>query len=422
MLYFRLKRTLRLGVQSIWRHRLRSVLTMLGIVFGVLAVVTMLAIGEGASRKAQDEIRRLGSQNILLRSIKPPQDEDVDSETSRLIEYGLTYADSERIATTVPGVEVVVPVRTLRKDASFLARRRDVELKGTVPWYLSVGKMHLQTGRFLNTIDMHNRLPVCVIGPGVARELFRNYDPIGESLKVQGEYYRVVGVMAERGAATGKDAASDISFDVYIPLTVSQDRYGDIDMRRSAGTSELKRVELHEINVRVDSIEMVEQTAVSITHLLERFHKKHDYEVIVPLERLRLAEETKRIFNIVLGGIAAMSLLVGGIGIMNIMLASVTERTREIGIRRALGAKRRDIIIQFLAETVILSSSGGILGLALGIATPVVVTHFADMPTIITLWSVVLSFSISVFIGIVFGLYPAWRAAQMDPIEALRHE
>ena len=195
-----------------------------------------------------------------------------------------------------------------------------------------------------------------------------------------------------------------------------------MNVRITSGTFDRERVELRQITVRTEDVKQVPTTAKVIRHLLKKFHKKTDYEITVPLELLHQAEKTKRIFNIVLGSIAAISLLVGGIGIMNIMLASITERTREIGVRRALGAKRRDIILQFLVETVVLSAGGGIIGLIVGIAIPRVVSYFADMRTIITAWSLILAFGISAAIGVIFGLYPASRAANMDPIEALRHE
>jgi len=209
---------------------------------------------------------------------------------------------------------------------------------------------------------------------------------------------------------------------MFIPLETAKQRYGEVLMRRRTGSFEAERIQLHEVTVKVASLEEVTGVADAIKAVLERNHKKKDYDIVVPLELLKRAERTKQIFNIVLGSIAAISLLVGGIGIMNIMLASVTERTREIGIRRALGARRRDIITQFLVETVLLSGAGGILGVALGVAIPFVVAHTAGMKTIITFWSPLLAFTISGLVGVIFGLYPAFRAAQMDPVEALRHE
>jgi putative ABC transport system permease protein len=209
---------------------------------------------------------------------------------------------------------------------------------------------------------------------------------------------------------------------MFIPLTSAKNRIGETVLKRRSGSFEAEKVELHEAIIKVKNQDAVEEVSLIVGDIMERTHKKKDYEIIVPLELLQQAEKTKRMFNIVLGAIAAISLLVGGIGIMNIMLATVSERTREIGIRRALGAKRRDIIWQFLIETVILSATGGILGVALGVAVPFCITWFSGMLTIITPWSPLLAFSISALIGVVFGIYPALRAANMDPVEALRHE
>ena len=209
---------------------------------------------------------------------------------------------------------------------------------------------------------------------------------------------------------------------LYIPLSTSRTRFGEVLIRRSAGSFEAEEVQLHQVTVQMRDLDAVETADPQIEALLTRFHDQNDFETVVPLQLLRQAERTKQIFNIVLGSIAAISLLVGGIGIMNIMLATVTERTREIGIRRALGAKRRDITRQFLVETVVLSVGGGLIGVVVGVATPILVSQLTDMKTIITVWSVVLAFCISGGVGIVFGLYPARSAARLDPIEALRHE
>ncbi len=421
MIYFRIKRTVRLGLTSLWLHRLRSALTVLGIVFGVCSVIAMLAIGEGASQEAQEQIKKLGSQNIIVRSVQPPASQTADVERSFIAEYGLTYSDAERIQTTIPSVEVLVPSRIFPKDIWSRGRRISGRIVATVPWMTQVANRKAAVGRFLTIADMHTNRSVCVMGADLVKALFPNREPLGETVKAEGAYFRVVGVMAEEGPSAAGTGES-VNLDLYIPITTGQATFGETIMRRTTGSRQIERIELSRLNVRVASLGKVLSTAEAIKRLLGRFHEKQDYEIVVPLELLRQAERTKRIFNIVLGSIAAISLLVGGIGIMNIMLASVTERTREIGIRRALGAKRRDIIAQFLSETVLLSGLGGILGIILGVAIPFAVEHLAEMKTIVTMRSLLIAFTISAMVGIIFGIYPAYRAANMDPIEALRHE
>jgi len=429
----RMKLTIKLGLKSLWLHRLRSLLTVLGIVFGVCSVIAMLAIGEGASYEAQEQIRSLGSNNIIVRSVKPPEEKSSTSQRTLLLEYGIAYADLERIRATLPGVEILVPARIMRQDVWNGGRRIDCDLYGTVPWYPEVNNHRVARGRFFTETEMNDGTYVAVLDAGVESALFPIDPAIGNTLRAGSHYYRVIGVMEPQSARITKDGASTPPANnangasgapnrIYVPLNAARKQFGEILVNQQSGSFEATRVELHEATVKVARLEDVVDTAQVIADLLAANHRKTDYEVVVPLELLRQAERTKRIFNIVLGAIAAISLLVGGIGIMNIMLASVTERTREIGIRRALGAKRRDIIIQFLVETVLLSGAGGVLGVILGIAIPMVITWFAGMKTIVTLWSPFIAFSISAMVGVVFGLYPALRAANMDPVEALRHE
>ncbi|MEW6746295.1 MAG: ABC transporter permease [Planctomycetota bacterium] len=414
-------RTVKLGVKSLLLHKLRSILTTLGILFGVSSVIAMLSIGEGASYEAQQQIAQLGARNIIIRAVKPPEEQSAGAMRSRILEYGLTYDDAERLVETMPGVKIVVPVREVRKDLFRGRRRTSGVVRGTVPWYPKVANHRLGQGRFISDIDVYRQANVCVLGDALARELYPLEYPLGTVIKAGDIPFTVVGVMEPR-AIVGNDADRDTGFEMLVPLSTAQSWFGEVTMKRSTGSMEMERVQLHQINAEAASIEDVLPTADVIREMLERFHKKRDYELIVPLELLRRAEETKRIFNIVLGSIAGISLLVGGIGIMNVMLASVTERTREIGIRRALGAKKRHIVAQFLVETVVLSGSGGLLGVAVGTGIPFLVTYFAKMRTIITPASLVMALGISAMIGIVFGLYPAIRAANMDPVEALRHE
>ncbi|HPC93665.1 MAG TPA: ABC transporter permease [Sedimentisphaerales bacterium] len=435
MFFFRLKRTIKLGAKSLWMHRLRSTLTALGIIFGVSSVIAMLAIGEGASRDAQEKIAQLGSRNIIIRTIKPPEDKAAGGQQQTLVEYGLTYDDAERFQNGIPDVQVIVPNRRISQQALYRNRRVSLEVVGTVPWYPEISPTRVRFGRFLSPTDMHYKRGVCVLDERVVKDLFAFDDPIGQDVKVGGDYYRVVGISAEQGKtrasreletkdATGaKKAAGANVGAMYVPLTTVKDRFGEMSLQiSSTGSGTMERVELQEIIVQVHDTDLVMGTRQSVQTLLSRFHKKNDYEIIVPLELMRQAKDFQRIFTIVLGSIAAISLLVGGIGIMNIMMATVSERTREIGIRRALGAKKRDIVIQFLSETLILTLSGGVLGMGLGALIPFFVTHFGQMRTVITGSSLMLAFGISGAVGIAFGLYPAYRAANMDPIESLRHE
>ena len=425
MIGFQAKRTILLGLKSLWLHKLRSSLTVLGMVFGVCSVVAMLAIGEGASYEAQEQIKQLGSTNIIIRSVKPPEAQEQVGGRSSLPSYGLTYMDAERIATTIPSVVVTVPVRTIRKRVRHLARKSDAEFLGTVPWLPEVMNRKIERGRFIVSTDLHLGANVCVLEPEIANTLFPLDDPLGDTIRVENDYYRVVGVMAPRARRAkkkGKGSPKGKEASIYIPLTTARKRFGEILIERRSGSFLAERVELHELTVSVEDIDQVMPTAEALRAALAEAHEKQDYELIVPLKLLEQAREIKRTFNIVLGSIAAISLVVGGIGIMNIMLATITERTREIGIRRALGAKKRHIVIQFLSETVLLSGSGGIIGVLFGVIIPFLVEYFSKMKTIVTPWSLILAFSISAGVGIVFGIYPAYRAANMNPIEALRHE
>ena len=419
-----LGRTIRLGIKSLLLHKLRSLLTTLGVLFGVSSVIAMLAIGEGASAEAQEQIKLLGSQNIILRSVKPP-DDLVSNESSRLIAYGLLHADYNRVAESFPWVESAVPVRELAEEVRYKDRvLPSPRLLSTVPGYLDSTGRRLTDGRFLSEQDEQRVNNVVVIGYEVARELFPTESAVGKSLKIGPEYFGVIGVIMPRTpiGQNQPNAGENTTAELFIPMSTGSKWFGDISVKIRSGSREMEMVELHEIVARIDTAEHVPIAAAAARTMLKRNHKKVDYEVIVPLEQLAIAEETKRIFNIVLGSIAGISLLVGGIGIMNVMLATVTERTREIGIRRALGAKRKHIVLQFLVETVVLSVGGGLVGIALGLLIPWVVETYADLPTIVTPAAPILAFGISVSIGLLFGLYPAWRAANMDPVDALRHE
>jgi putative ABC transport system permease protein len=435
MLLFRLKRTVRLGIKSLWMHRLRSTLTMLGIIFGVCSVIAMLAIGEGASREAQEAIARLGSTNLIIETAKPPEKQTDSGKVETVHKYGLTYSDAESIHDTIPDIQVVVPVREIdQQEARYLNHPKvAIRIVGTIPWYTEISPVRLIRGRFLSSIDLHHQQSVCVVDEEVARKLFAFDDPMDKDVRIQGNYYRVVGVVGAMDSVHKQNSFSSntaapanprggVVGNIYIPLTTAKTRFTELSASFSSGSQSIERVELQKIVVKVDSTGQVLPMRDIVGALLAKLHDKSDYRIVVPLELLRQAARTRRIFSIVLGSIAAISLLVGGIGIMNIMLATISERTREIGIRRALGARKRDIIVQFLSETLLLTLTGGVLGIIFGSLIPFLVTYFGRMPTIITAGSLVLAFGISALVGIAFGLYPAYRAANMDPIESLRHE
>ncbi len=302
------------------------------------------------------------------------------------------------------------------------SRTLELRVVGTDPVWFELVQRELLAGRTLSPEDSLNTSNVAVLTEYGARRLLATAGSIGEQVRIGGNYFEIVGIVRSESASEGTMQLPDQQTDAYIPLRTAKERFGDLFVQNKGGTQIRESVELHQIIVEVDTLENVEPTAAAIERMLQSFHKKKDYVISVPLALLRQAEATKRTFNIVLGSIAGISLLVGGIGIMNIMLASVTERTREIGIRRAIGAKRRQIVAQFLIETVVLSVTGGLVGMGIGVFIPWVVTKVAHMPTVVTPFSLALSLGISMGVGIIFGIYPAFRAAMLDPIEALRHE
>ena len=418
----RLKRDFALGVKNLLLHKLRSFLTMLGLVFGVGSVIAMLAIGEGASQEALDRIRRLGSRNIMLVSKKPPEDGNSQQKAAWFSVYGLLYEDAGRIAATVPAVDKVVPFKTLVKPARYRDRSEDLRVVCTTHEWFDLVRRGVVAGRALSKDDVDGFASVAVLTEWGARKMLANEHVLGETLTIDGNTYRVVGIVRSVGGDSETSDTPDGRSDVYIPLTSARQRHGDVFFRSTHGATIREKVELHGIIAHVREERDVEPAAKAVERVLETSHKAKDYAINVPLQLLRQAEATKRTFSIVLGAIAGISLLVGGIGIMNIMLASVTERTREIGIRRAIGARRSQIVVQFLMEALVLSVFGGAIGMALGLAIPVLVTVFAGMPTVVTAWSLLLSFGISVAVGLGFGIYPAMRAARLDPIVALRYE
>jgi putative ABC transport system permease protein len=418
----RIVRNIALGIENLLLHKLRSFLTMLGVVFGVGSVVAMLSVGEGASQEALAQIRRLGSDNIIISSVKSAQEQATSTQRSNMSIYGLTYEDYRRISESFENIRKAAPAKLLRKESRLRERSMELRVVGATPEWFHLVPRDLVAGRVILQPDQDKRSPVAVLTEFGARKLLATEGAVGQTLRIGGDEFEVIGIIQSESGQAGSIQVPDQEIDVYIPLEVAQRYFGDIFTKRTAGSQEREKVELHQIIVQVDDPKNAEAVAAGIERMLEQFHRKKDYAISVPLALLKQAEATKRTFNIVLGSIAGISLLVGGIGIMNIMLAAVTERTREIGIRRAIGAKRRQIIYQFLIETVVLSTAGGLIGLGIGVLIPMLITHFSGMATVVTLNGILLPLVISMSIGILFGLYPAMNAAKVDPIVALRHE
>jgi len=415
-------RNIWLGIENLLLHKLRSFLTMLGVVFGVGSVVAMLSVGEGASKEALEQIRKLGSNNIIISSMKSAEEEQRSTTRTMMSVYGLTYEDQKRVAESFSTIRRTAPVKLMRKESRLGERTLELRVVATTPEWSALVPREVLAGRVLLPSDEAKQAPVAVLTEFGARKLLATKHSVGETIRIGGDQFEVIGIVKSESGRAGNIQIPDQEVDVYISLEVAKKYFGDIFTKVTSGSFERERVELHQIIVQVDDTKHVEATAAGIEEMLGRFHKKNDYVVSVPLALLKQAESTKRRFNIVLGSIAGISLLVGGIGIMNIMLASVTERTREIGIRRAIGAKRRQIIFQFLIETVVLSTTGGLIGLGLGVLIPLLITYFSGMATVVTLNGILLPLVISMAIGILFGLYPAMHAAKVDPIIALRHE
>lgn len=430
--------TFALGLKNLRLHKLRSLLTALGIIFGVSAVIIMVAIGAGAQAAAARQMEQLGARNIVVRSVRPPATDEATGRTSRVLEYGLKRSDFERLRN-LPHLRLAVPLKDTEQRVIRGSQRYNANAIATHPDFFEVINLRVERGRLLTQMDYDAMAPVAVIGATLAREAFPFEDPLGQTIQVgttgqSAILVTVVGVLEPTGLRAGVDSAGitnrDIDRDLYLLLPLARITFGDTIVRREAGSMERRNVELSEVWLQTHDVAQVELVAGVAGHLMNPNpdRKRNDVDIKAPIEILRSAERLNRLFNFIMVGIASFSLIVGGIGIMNIMLATVTERTKEIGIRRALGAKRRHITLQFLIETTVISLTGGLLGILLGATAATVLPYVVSAtgggsyPTQITTWSVVGSFVVSGLIGIGFGLYPAVQAARMNPIEALRHE
>jgi putative ABC transport system permease protein len=431
------QRSVSLAVKSLWLHKLRSFLSVLGIIIGTCSVISLMAFGEGSMQDALNDIKRQGATNIIVRSVKPP-DDSATASRGFVTTFGLTQRDLSKFTTLGDAVNRTVPIRVFPTETRYLDRLVNTRVIATVPEYADVNKLELAGGRFLNDTDDHEMRNVCVLGAEAADKVFPFENPLGQSVGLKNHFFVVVGVIKERmptGGTGGSQAAEDYNRDVYIPFKTGRKRFGDIIYTRSSGSRTAERVDISQVTLTVDAEvdspggrAKVQAVGDELKRILEKEHFRKDYAVTIPLDRLEEAERAQNRFTNLLVLIGSISLMVGGIGIMNIMLATVTERTREIGIRRALGAKRRDITMQFLVEAVVQTTLGGLCGVLLGLGAVFTVPPLwkwmtgGALPAVVNVPSIFLSLGVSVGVGVLFGLYPAWRAAKLDPIEALRHD
>lgn len=433
--------------EAVLANKIRSLLTALGIIFGVAAVIAMLAIGSGAQQEILEQIELVGVNNIVISPIVEQSEGNVESEegtvgtqeTKKNLSLGLNFMDIESIQRIVPGIEMISPEIVLDTEVTRQGFRRTAKLVGVDNTFFDISGFDLDEGEFFNKEQRKKGVPVCIIGKAIKSKFFSREEPIGKYIKVGRHWLKVIGVLEER-VISDKSITNlgirDYNMDIYTPLSTALIRYENRLMVTNSLIQEARRnqsenqnqsgVNYHQLDrlvIKVANTDQINSIAQVISKMLSRKHSGVvDYEITIPELLLKQQQRTKNIFNYVLGGIAGISLLVGGIGIMNIMLASVLERIKEIGLRMSLGAKKADIIYQFLLEAVMISFSGGAVGVILGLAIAFGIAELADIPTLVSGFSILLSFGVAVTVGVVFGIAPAKRAASQDPITSLRYE
>lgn len=408
------RENIQLAISGLADHKFRSFLTMLGIIFGVASVIAMLSIGEGAKREAIAKYQDLGVNNIIIREKKLSDSEQ--EEVRAKFSPGLTLQDAEVIEEIVPDVSYIAAQAELNTDVKFHDKTVKSTVIGVTPTYLNMMNYVIEKGDYISPLQYDNRLKVCVIGKGVAQSLFQKENPIGQMIKIEDQWLEIIGVLESKTLFTetvGELAARDLNTDVFIPLTTFLNRF----------PRKVLENEIQQITVQIDNSGRLVESSKLINEILQRHHfKNEDYGIVIPYELLKQEEKERQIYNFLLGAIAAISLIVGGIGIMNIMLANVTERTREIGIRRSIGARKSDIMSQFVTEAVVISITGGIIGVILGVTLSLFVNIFTDVSTYIKAYSIFIAFAFSVVVGIGFGYLPAKNAANLEPVDSLRYE
>ena len=404
---------LKRSIRSLMLHRLRSLLSTLGILFGVAAVVSMLSIGEGAKKETMDQIQQLGINTMMIRqnSLSEAQSQKARENRSR----GLSEKDASLITKFIPAIEFFAPIKVIKASIAGSLQMMSPEILAVTRQYGDIKALKLASGRFICDKDQNNRNLVCVLGADVAKALGQK-GQVGKTLRIENTPFRIIGHLETNQWKANKNAflaTKNVNQGIFIPL-------GTEGVLRSFFHPENDM--LSEIILKLKSNTHLVEISAVVKSLLKHLHRDYeDYQIIIPQELLHQANQTQRTFNLVLGSIATISLLVGGIGIMNMMLANVSERIREIGIRRALGATRKDILIQFLGETLVLTLFGASMGVIFGICLSLGISHFAGWQTVVTAWSLILSLGMASLIGICSGIYPAYQAAMLNPITALRH-